>query len=116
MRVLFMASGVLLLAGLLSSCAGGSTESGSSGKAKANVFLVASKSFCVATGIDDAYTGDGHVEFFLTFRNSGTKDGSFNAIPVRHYDDGSDNESALDEVSADVAAGTVQRFHTDEMK
>src|SRR4051794_11763360 len=82
----------------------------------ANVYLVASKSFCRATGIDDAYSGDGHVTFYLTFKNSGGEGGTVSAVPVRHYDDGEFNESVLDEVEADVAANTTGKFHTAAMK
>jgi hypothetical protein len=80
-----------------------------------NIYLVAAKSFCVPTGIDDAYTGDGHVTFYLTFRNSGDEDGTVSAVPVRHYDDGDINESALDEVSVDVAAGATWQGRTGAM-
>src|SRR5437870_974147 len=51
------------------------TEPAPKPEPKANVFIVASKSLCTATGIDDAYTGTGHVEFFYTFTNSGGADG-----------------------------------------
>lgn len=82
-------------------------------KPEAHISLVAGSSFCVATGIDDAYTGDGHVTFFLTFRNSGGADGSLSAVPVRHYDDGQENNSPIDEVSVDVPANTTKGFHTE---
>src|SRR4051794_9948756 len=67
-------------------------ESVSETASGANVYLVASKSFCLATGIDD-YSGDGHVTFYLTFKNSGGEGGTVSAVPVRHYDDGEFNES-----------------------
>jgi hypothetical protein len=83
---------------------------------ESNIKLVAKKSFCIATGIDDAYTGDGHVEFFFTFRNVGDVGGTVSVIPVRHYDDGGINMSAMDEVEADVPAGATRRFHTPKFK
>jgi hypothetical protein len=83
---------------------------------KANVYIVASKSFCTATGIDDAYTGDGHVQFWLTIRNSGNEKGTIDITPVRYYDDGTDNRSALDMVSVDVEPGQTWKGKTTAMK
>lgn len=80
---------------------------------KANVFVVAKKSFCTATGVDDAFTGDGHVQFFLTIRNSGKKSGSITITPVRYYDDGTSNKSPLDTVSVDVKAGRTWKGKTE---
>ncbi len=81
----------------------------------AAVSLVASKSFCVFTGIDDAFTGNGHVVFFLTFHNSGNADGSTTVVPVRHYTDGAMNESGMDMFTVDVPAGRTVKVHTDQM-
>jgi hypothetical protein len=83
---------------------------------KENIYIVASKSFCTATGVDDIYTGDGHVQFFLTLKNSGGADGSLSMTPVRYYDDGTDNRSPLDEVTADVAAHELWKGKTQAFK
>jgi len=80
---------------------------------EANIVVVKSKSFCTVTGITDVYTGNGRVEFFITLKNKGGKDGSLDITPVRHYDDGTTNESPLDEVSVDVAAHKVWKGHTE---
>jgi hypothetical protein len=105
----------VVLVALLKGVGGGDGSSSASHDGGANIYLVASKSFCEPTGIDDAYTGDGHVTFYLTFRNSGSHGGTVSAVPVRHYDDGDINESALDEVSVDVAAGDSWQGHTEAM-
>ncbi len=83
---------------------------------KANIYVVASKSFCTYTGIDDIYTGEGHVKFFITLRNSGKKDGSIDITPVRRYNDGRENSSPMDQVSVDVPAGQTRKGHTVAMK
>src|SRR6266540_641995 len=80
---------------------------------EANIVVVKSKSFCTVTGIYDVYTGNGRVEFWLTLKNKGGKDGSIDITPVRHYDDGSTNQSAMDQVSVDVAAHQVWKGHTE---
>ena len=82
---------------------------------KANIYVIASKSFCTYTGVDDIYTGDGHVQFWLTLKNSGDKDGSIDVTPVRRYDDGNENRSAMDQVSVDVPAGQVWKGRTQAM-
>lgn len=114
-----LVAGTLIAAFLLAVAVVPAEDTSSTGApeaAAANIYLVASKSFCRATGVDDAYTGDGHVTFFLTFRNTGGEAGSVGAAPVRHYDDGEMNSSALDAVTADVAANQVESFHTAAMK
>jgi hypothetical protein len=83
-----------------------------SAKGKANIYVVARKSFCVSTGISDYYTGNGKVEFFLTLRNSGPVAGSVSIVPVRYYDDGGMNASVMDMVSANVPARATRKFHT----
>lgn len=80
--------------------------------AKANVDVVPGKSYCTATGIDDLYTGDGHVQFFLTLTNSGGEPKTVSITPVRHYDDGELNLSPLDTVEAEVAAHQTWRGRT----
>lgn len=83
--------------------------------ATSHIAVVASQSFCIPTGISDVYTGEGKVEFFLTFHNSGSASGTVDAVPVRHYDDGAENNSAMDMVSVDVAAGQTWKGHTAAM-
>ncbi len=84
---------------------------------KANIFVVASKSFCIASGISDVYTGDGKVIFYLTMRNSGSSPGKVNIVPVRHYDDGEMNESPMDMlVDVKVPAHSTKRFRSPAYK
>jgi hypothetical protein len=66
------------------------------------VSLVSGESFCSASGIDDAYTGTGHVRFFLTLQNEGGSSKRVSLTPVRHYDDGALNDSALDTVEVEI--------------
>ncbi len=83
------------------------------GGAKANIYVVASKSFCLASGISDAYTGEGKIIFYVTLRNSGRTDGSVDIVPVRHYDDGEVNESAMDMLTdVRVPARTTKKFRS----
>ncbi|MEX2645452.1 MAG: hypothetical protein WD249_04240 [Gaiellaceae bacterium] len=82
----------------------------------ADIVLVKKQSWCLATGIDDLYTGDGHVTFYLTLRNRGTEAGEVTVTPIRYYDDGNDNRSPLDAVTVDVAAGEVWKGRTSAMK
>jgi hypothetical protein len=78
---------------------------------KANIYVVASKSFCLASGIADAYTGDGKIVFYVTLRNSVNTAGKVNIVPVRHYDDGGLNESAMDMlIDVRVPARTTKKF------
>lgn len=72
--------------------------------AEADVDVVPGKSYCMASGIDDLYTGDGHVQFFLTLTNSGGEPRTVSIIPIRHYDDGQLNLSGMDAVEVEVAA------------
>ena len=44
-------------------------------EAEANVYVVASKSFCTATGVDDVYTGDGHVPVLAHDQELGRRGG-----------------------------------------
>ncbi len=81
-------------------------------KPKENVYVIASKSFCLSSGIDDAYTGNGHVVFSVMLKNSGKADGSVDIVPVRHYDDGQINESAMDMMTVDVAAGQRKQVNS----
>jgi hypothetical protein len=81
---------------------------------RANVYVVASKSFCAATGIYDQYSGDGRVEFFITLHNSGGKAGTLTLTPVRYYDDGQMNESVMDILtSGTVPPRATRKFHSD---
>src|SRR5207247_1537438 len=77
-------------------------------KPKARIQVVAKQSWCAATGVDDLYTGNGHVTFFLTLRNTGRARGSVTLTPVRYYDDGADNRSFLDAITVSVPAGRVK--------
>jgi hypothetical protein len=80
---------------------------------RANIYVIASKSFCAATGISDAYTGNGKVGFYLVLRNSGFTAGKVNIVPVRHYDDGEFNASALDMlIDVRVQARAVRRIRS----
>ena len=72
--------------------------------AEAAVQVVPGTSYCTASGIDDLYTGDGHVQFFLTLTNGGGEPRTVSITPVRHYDDGELNLSGLDTVEVEVAA------------
>lgn len=111
-------SGLLLVVGALVVPAAYASQSQSSrltvAKTRANIYVVASKSFCLASGISDVYTGNGKVIFYLTLRNTGTAAGKVNIIPVRHYDDGEFNRSAMDMlIDVRVPGRSVQRFRTD---
>lgn len=103
------------LAATVSGCGATTSTATEETSPEANIYVVASQSFCAATGIDDTFTGDGHVVFFLAFRNSGDADGTIDATPVRHYDDGEENASAMDMVSVDVPAGQTTKVHTTAM-
>lgn len=82
-------------------------------KAKAHIYVVASKSFCASTGIADVYTGDGKIEFFLTLHNSGGAAGKVDVLPVRYYDDGGINESAMDMlIDVPIPARATRKFHS----
>jgi hypothetical protein len=99
---------LMLLSGLVAAC--GSTNSSSGGSS--SIRLIKRQSFCTTTGIADVYTGDGKVQFWLTFRNAGTSNRSVTFTPVRRYDDGQVNESAMNESSTDVAAGQTWKGKT----
>lgn len=82
-----------------------------------DITLLASRSYCVPTGVDDIYTGDGHIRFFVTVRNHGDADGKVDLTPVSHYDDGEMNESAMNESAGNpVAAGETLRYQLDPLK
>lgn len=83
---------------------------------KANIYVVASKSFCLGSGIADAYTGEGKIIFYMTFKNSGSSVGKVNVIPVRYYDDGNSNASAMDMMEISVPARTTKRFKSPMFK
>jgi hypothetical protein len=102
-----------LALGALTGC--GSTTSSSGGPSpQANIAVDRTGSWCEATGVYDFYTGNGRVTFFITLRNHGDESGTLDLIPVRHYDDGSTNDSPVDEVtSGTVEPGDVWRGHTD---
>lgn len=108
---------VLVLSCLaLAGCGSSSSSSSSGGGDGPSISVVSGESFCIPSGVDDLYTGDGHVTFYVTVRNDGTGDGTAEITPIRHYDDGQLNESAMDMVSVDVPAGSVKKFRTDPMK
>src|SRR5689334_20973249 len=80
---------------------------------KTNIYVVASKSFCLASGISDQYTGNGKVIFYMTLRNSGSTPGKVDIVPVRHYDDGATNESAMDMlIDVPVPPHTTKKFRS----
>jgi hypothetical protein len=105
----------LLLGIGAASCGGSSSSSGTAGssttptatttqsasESEAHIAVVKRASFCLATGVSDPYTGDGRVTFYITLRNTGGKADSFDVQPIRHYDDGSVNNSPLDELHID---------------
>jgi hypothetical protein len=81
---------------VVSAAQAGSAPAATSTPLSAHISVVASKSFCLASGISDFYTGDGKVIFYMTLRNTGSSGGKVNIILVRHYDDGEYNASAMD--------------------
>lgn len=79
----------------------------------AKISVVASQSFCIPTGISDIYTGDGKVTFYITLRNTGSSAGKVNITPVRHYDDGQFNASAMDTlIDVAVPARSVKKYRS----
>lgn len=84
-------------------------------EATSSISVVGAESFCLPTGIDDAYTGEGHVTFYLVVRNTGSASGRAQVTPVRHYDDGQENDSAMDMTEIDVPAHAVRRVRTSAM-
>jgi hypothetical protein len=113
--------GLLAVSLALSGC--GSSTSNSSGASSSsgapeptdNIYVVKSKSFCAVTGVSDVYTGNGKVEFFYVLHNSGGKEGSIDLQPIRHYDDGTTNDSPVDESQDNkVPAGQTVKLHTDQ--
>jgi hypothetical protein len=100
-------------AGCGGTASSGGKSSNASAQPKANVYLVAGKSFCVATGVSDYWTGMGKVTFFLVVHNSGDKSGDFEFTPVRYYDDGEMNNSVMDQSwTDDIAPGGTWRGKT----
>jgi hypothetical protein len=87
MKALIVAALVAAVVCVFASAAGASSASGR--------ITVVSPSVCFFDGIDDVYTGDGHVGFVFTLRNSGAAS-KVNVTPVRHYSDGGYNASAMD--------------------
>ena len=80
-----------------------------------NISVVAAKSTCVSTGVDNYYTGNGKVMFAFTLHNSGGE-GKVNVTPVRHYSDGNVNESAMDMmVDVPVPGHSTKRFSSEQM-
>jgi hypothetical protein len=53
-------------------------------------------SYCIGSGIADPSTGSGKVSFYVTLHNRGSAAGTVSIWPVRRYDDGKTDESALD--------------------
>jgi hypothetical protein len=96
----------------------GDSSTGSQNAAAAtsepHVSVVAAESHCVATGVNDVYTGDGKVMFVFTLRNTGEA-GEVNVTPVRHYSDGGINESAMDMMSVPVPAHAIRRGSSEQM-
>jgi hypothetical protein len=82
----------------------------------AQISVVAKQSFCLASGISDYYTGDGKVTFYMTLHNTGSR-GKVNIVPVRHYSDGSINESAMDMlIDVAVPGYSVKKYRSPAYK
>jgi len=80
------------------------------------ISVVVSNSSCVMTGIADAYTGEGKVAFMFELRNTGSS-GTVNVTPVRYYDDGERNASAMDMlVDVEVPGHTSERYSSPQYK
>jgi hypothetical protein len=86
--------------GSTTSSESGSTSTSTSAS-ESNIAVVKRTSFCLATGVSDVYTGEGRVTFYISLRNTGGKADSFDVQPIRHYDDGSVNNSPADELHVD---------------
>jgi hypothetical protein len=118
MKIVLGIGGLLLVGALIASSHHDKTSSSSDAAASpsSQIALVASKSRCVATGVSDVYTGDGRILFLFALRNGGDT-GTVNVTPVRHYDDGETNESAMD-MMIDVSAPrfTTKRFSSPQYK
>src|SRR4051795_11540188 len=71
-------------------------DAGAGAERAAAVSVVTAKSFCLYSGVSDQYTGDGRVGFWFTLKNTGSSPVKVSVTPVRHYDDGELNESAMD--------------------
>jgi hypothetical protein len=88
-----------------------SSSSGAAPEANANIVADTTDSFCSPTGVDDYYTGNGHVTFYVTLRNDGDETGSSSVVPVRYYSDGDVNMSAMDMMQSDeIAPGETTTF------
>ena len=74
------------------------------------VHIVASASWCSATGIDDARSGNGHVTFFLAVANGGEHPRTVSITPVRYDDDG--RRSPLRAVRLTAGAGRTSLRRT----
>jgi hypothetical protein len=69
------------------------------------VRLVARGSYCETDPLD------ARLYVYVTFRNVGGADGSVDARPWRRYNDGTVNESAIDEFTVDVPAHETKRVY-----
>jgi hypothetical protein len=104
---------LLLSALVVAAPAGVASSAAAAPAAKPNIYVIASKSFCLASGVSDQYTGNGKIIFYVTLRNSGRVAGKVNIIPVRHYDDGGVNESGMDMlIDVQVPARSTRRFRS----
>jgi hypothetical protein len=108
--------GALALIGLVGCGSAEGDRASSAPEPEAQFVVKAGKSFALATGVADAWTGDGKIKFYLTVSNTGNANGTFSFTPVRHYDDGDTNMSAMDMSSIDIPAGTTSKFQTDWFK
>jgi hypothetical protein len=104
-----------VIAGLAGKDKNGSDDGATASAGGSNITVVAAKSTCVSTGVSDVYTGDGRVVFAFTLRNAGGDDGDVSVTPVRHYDDGETNESAMDMMDVPVPAYSTERFHSEQL-
>ena len=107
--------GVLVLIALIGSSLNQKDETSTStaSETQTNISVDTADSHCTATGVDDIYTGNGHITFYIRLNNDGAQAGSATVVPVRYYSDGDVNQSAMDMVTSDeIAAGGTTWFRT----
>jgi len=109
-------AGIVVLVIVIAGNAHDGKKSDTTTTASPDVTVDVSKSSCVATGVSDVYTGDGRVVFLFTLRNAGDTR-TVNVTPIRHYDDGETNESAMDMlVDVQVPGFTAKRYSSPQYK
>jgi hypothetical protein len=116
-RQMLTVSALTAVAAVAATEAAAAHASSANSRSGANIYVVASKSVCIASGISDAYTGEGKIIFYLTLKNSAGVTGKVNIVPVRHYDDGGVNESAMDMlIDVEVRAHATSKFRSPTYK